>query len=162
MMHREIITKRKVPVIILSLLFITVVLYIAEAIEKSKYNNNTVGSIINILLLTFTIIILLREFISCKMSYKHAIIGDKLIINRINFRKEENLESIKISDIIYIGTKSGIPKEYLVAEKCKSYLCDRLEKKSYYCIYKHNNKINKIKFQPSDLFIEKVNKYAKL
>ncbi|GAB6168908.1 hypothetical protein JCM1393_13680 [Clostridium carnis] len=162
MMHREIIAKRKVPVIVITLTVLTIFLYISEAIERSNLNRHILGRIFNWTLVVLTLALIFREIRSCRQSYKHAIIADKLIINRITSREEKNLESIKISDILYIGKRVDIPKKYAAIRRCKSYLCNRIGDDVYYCIYNNDNKVKKIKFQPSDLFIKRIIKHGRL
>lgn len=162
MMHREVVSRKKVPVIIMSLLVITIALYILEFVELSWLDKHVFGSIISGIILFTTTIILLKEIKSCKLSYKHSIIADKLIINEICSKEEKNLESIKINDILYIGKRGGIPKEYSMVRTSKNYLCDFICTDGYYCIYKKNNIIRKIKFQPSDLFIQRIIRQSEL
>lgn len=162
MMHREIVAKKRVPVITMILFSITAILYLAEAIERSKYNKHIIGYIFNATLVVITVALVAKEIRSCFVSYKYAVIADKLIINLIVNKEEKNLESIRMSDVVYIGEKSNIPKEYQFTIKCKKYLCNRIGAKSYYCIYKNGNKFEKIKFQPSDKFIGKIINHGKL
>ncbi|WP_411169493.1 hypothetical protein ACH36K_02935 [Clostridium sp. MB05] len=162
MMHREIIAKKRVPAIVVVLFTVTAMLYLAEAIERSKYNRHIIGHIVNIALVLITIILIIKEIKSCSVSYKYAIIADKLIINLIRNKEEKNLESIKMSDILYIGEKSLMPKEYQFLRRSKRYLCNRIFSKSYYCVYKSGNNIERIKFQPSDKFISRIIKHGEL
>lgn len=162
MMHREIVAKKRVPVIAMILFTMTVILYVAEAIERSKYNKHMVGYIFNGALILVTIILIIKEIRSCSVSYKYAVIADKLIINLINNKEEKNLESIRMSDVLYIGEKAYMPKEYKILKKSKKYLCDKIGVKSYYCIFKNGDEIQKIKFQPSDVFIGKIIKHGEL
>ena len=161
-MHREIVAKKRVPVIAMILFSITAILYLAEAIERSKYNQHIIGHIFNGTLVVITVVLILKEIRSCFVSYKYAVIADKLIINLISNKEEKNLESIRMSDVVYIGEKSDMPKEYQFTIKCKKYLCNRIGAKSYYCIFKNGNKLEKIKFQPSDKFINKIIRHGEL
>lgn len=156
MMHREVVARRKVPVIAISLLVITIVLYLSEAIDIAGLEDHIIGEILNTILILFTALVVFKEFKSCKMAYKYAIISDKLIINKINSENEENLESIKICDIVYIGKKYRMPKAYLTIKNRKNYLCNMLRQETYYCIYKENGKIFEFTFQPSDKFIKRI------
>lgn len=90
------------------------------------------------------------------VSYKYAVIADKIIINSINSKEEKNLEDIRMSDILYIGDKSSIPRKYLFTLRTKKYLCNRVGVKLYYCICKNGDGIQKIKFQPSEKFVSKI------
>lgn len=162
MMHREVVAKKRVPVISMILFVITATLYLGEAVERSKYNRHIIGHIFNVALVLTTIILIVKEIRSCSLSYKYAVIADKLIINLINNKEEKNLESIRISDVLYIGERSSIPKEYQFIKKSKKYLCNRINSKSYYCIFKNGDRIEKIKFQPSDKLITKLIKHGEL
>lgn len=162
MIHREIVAKKRVPVITMILFSITVILYLSEAVERSKYNQHIIGYIFNGVLVVAALILIVIEVKSCFVSYKYAVIADKLIINLISKREEKNLKSIRMSDVIYIGEKADMPKEYQFVKKSKKYLCNRIGAKSYYCVYKNGDKIEKIKFQPSDKFINKIIKHGKL
>lgn len=90
------------------------------------------------------------------ISYKYTVIADKIIINSINSKEEKNLEGIRRSDILYIGDKSSIPRKYLFTLRTKKYICNRVGVKSYYCICKNGDGIQKIKFQPSEKFVSKI------
>ncbi|WP_416179383.1 hypothetical protein [Clostridium sp. HCS.1] len=162
MMHREIVEKKRIPVITMILLYITVILYISEAIERSEYNHHIIGHVVNILLIIIAVVLIIKQIRSCFVSYRYALIADKLIINLIRNKEEKNLESIRMSDVLYIGEKANMPKEYQAMKRVKHYLCNRIGAKSYYCIYKSGDKIKKIKFQPSDKFISRIIKYGKL
>lgn len=156
MMHREVVAKKRVPVITTILLILTVVLYLAEVIERSKFKEHVMGNVFNGTLIVITLIIIVKEIRGCFVSYKYAVIADKIIINSINSKEEKNLESIRMSDILYIGDKSSIPRKYLFTLKTKRYLCNRIGVKSYYCICKNRDGIKKIKFQPSEKFVSKI------
>ncbi|MEG0857826.1 MAG: hypothetical protein RSG52_15285 [Terrisporobacter sp.] len=160
MMHREVIVTRKIPVIIISLLVITVGLYLSEGIELIGWKNHMVGDILNTILLLFTIIVVVKEIRSCSLSYKYEIIEDKLIVNSMSSKDEKNLESVKISDIVYMGKKCEIPKEYLSIKSNKNYLCNIVGEESYCCIYRKNDRAFKFSFQPSNKFIQRIIKHS--
>ncbi|MBX7382593.1 hypothetical protein K4H51_13080 [Clostridium chauvoei] len=162
MMHREVIARRKVSVISVSIVLITVMLYISEAVKIIGLDNHFLGYLIHGFLLLLTTIILLKDLGTWSLAYKHSIIAGKLIINKISTREEKNLESIKIQDILYIGKKNEIPKEYSSIRNSKKYLCNRIGSEIYCCIYKSGNKIKKFNFQPSNLFIERIIKHGSL
>lgn len=162
MMHREVVEKKRIPVIVMILFSITIILYIIEAIKRSKYNQHVIGYTFNILLLIISVMIIVKEIRSCFVSYKYAVIADKIIINLIKNKEEKNLESIRISDVLFIGEKSNMPKEYQARKRTKRYLCNRIGSKSFYCVYKNGDKIQRIRFQPSDKFIRKIIKHGHL
>lgn len=162
MMHKEIVAKKRVPVIYTVLFSITILLYLSEAVERTKYNKHLLGYLLNSILVLIAVYLIIREVRSCCIAYKYSVIADKLIINSITSKNEKNLESIKISNILYIGDRENMPKEYNSIFRHKSYSCNILGEKKYYCIYKNNNIIRKIKFQPSERFIDKILKCGEL
>ena len=141
-MHKEIKQGKKTVAIIISLLTITVALYIYQFSKMTLGRNVTIKFILEALLIMTTLIVLFIETRKCKIAYKYCIISDKLIINKINSKNEENVESLKIKDIIYIGEKSNVPKEY---SRCK-----------LLCIYKKEGKIYKFVFEPSDTLVSRI------
>ena len=72
---------------------------------------------------------------------------------KIDNKGEENIESLKLKDIIYIGEKSNIPKEYNKIKFNRYYTRDFHINKKIYCIYKKNGKISKFVFEPSNKLI---------
>ena len=160
MMHREVVATRKLPVSAMLLLLTTIVRYVYKIIELIGLKDNVIGGVLSTTILIVATIIALKKLISCSLSYKYQIIGDKLIVNKIKSKNEENLESINISDIVYIGKKRGIPKSYLPIKHSKSYLCNIIGEEIYYCIYKRNGNIYKFIFQPSDKFIQRIIKHS--
>ena len=149
MMHREIVVRKKAPVIAISLVIITCMLYIHEGLKFIKFESINTLKLCNIL-------ILLREILSCSISYKYAVIADKLIVNKIFRSNERNLASVKISDIEYIGPKSYAPKGI----KCKSvgsFVCNLFGKSTCTCIYKRDNQYYRFSFEPSSKFICRIN-----
>lgn len=160
MMHREVVARRKVPVIAILLLVTTVVLYLPEGIELIGWDDDVIGETLNTIILIFAAAIILKEIMGCSLSYKYAIVSDKLIVNKIKFKNEDNLESIKISDILYIGKKSEIPRIYSAIKNKKNYLCNIIGYETYYCIYKSGENISKFSFQPSNIFIQRIVKHS--
>lgn len=157
MMHKEIVVKKKAPVIAISLLIITFMLYIHEGLKFIKFESINTLKLCNIIIIALTILILLREIISCNISYKYSVIADKLIVNKICGSNEKNLANVKISDIEYIGPKAYAPKDI----KCKSvgsFVCSLLGNNTCTCIYSKNGKYYRFSFEPSDNFICRINK----
>lgn len=160
MMHREVVGTRKLPVIAILLLLTTIVLYVYEIIELIGLKDNVIGRTLSTTILIVATIIALKKLTSCSLSYKYQIIGDKLIVNKIKSKNEENLESINICDIVYIGKKSGVPKSYLSIKHSRSYLCNIIGEETYCCIYKKSENLSKFTFQPSDKFIQRIIKHS--
>ncbi|MEG1003821.1 MAG: hypothetical protein RSD13_03480 [Clostridium sp.] len=158
MMHREIIVRKKAPVIALVLLTITVMLYLHEGLKFIHFDSRNTLLVCNTIIVIVTSYIILKEFISCRISYKYAVIANKLIINKISKNQEKNLSSIKISDIVYLGKRNGQPRGY-DAKQIGNYTFDKLNTVQYCCVYKFQESYYKFYFQPSECFINRVKKH---
>ena len=142
MMHKEIVVRRKMHVIVLALLVITVMLYVQQALKLISFDNNKTP-------------IIVRECISCNVSYKYALIANKFIINKTFSKGEKTLVSVKISDIVYIGKKNDKLKKYN-AKLIGNYTFNRLITNQCCCIYRINGDYYKFYFKPSDYFIRRI------
>ncbi|GAA0079330.1 hypothetical protein UT300005_37090 [Clostridium sp. CTA-5] len=160
-MHREVVVRKKAPVIATLILVITIMLYLYQGISNLPINNIIIIKAMNILIIMLTIIIVFSQLIRCNVSYKYSIIANKLIINRIVSNQEKNLESISLSEIVYIGKKYYIPKEYIAKNK-GSYLCELINPKSCCCIYKKQDQYYKFSFNPSDKLIQRLGINSKI
>ena len=160
MMHKEVVARKRTHVIAITLLLITCMIYLYQGINALDLKNKGILQACNFIVTLATIFMILREYNSCKISYKYSIIGDKLIINRFYRNKEENLESIRIDDIIYIGKKNAHIKKYRA--KCVGkYTCDIFSSDNRYCIYKKDDKLVKFNFVPSENLIKRLIKCNK-
>lgn len=156
MMHKEIKRGKKTVAIIISLLTITVALYIHQ-FSKMTFGKNITEEIgLEAILVVLTLIVLIKETKKCKIAYKYCVISDKLIINKISSKVEENVESLKIKDIIYIGEKSNVPKEYSKCKCSRHYIRKFDKNKKFLCIYRKQGKIYKFIFEPSDTLVARI------
>lgn len=157
MMHKEVVERKKTHVLVITLLFVTFMLYVLDGIEALKIPNAFILRSCNIAVFLITLALVVAEYFSCRISYKYSIIADKLIINRIFRGNETNLESIKINNIVYIGKKCNIPKEY--KKKCNgSYGCDMFKYDSLWCAYQKDDKKYIFSFQPSEDLVKRIAK----
>lgn len=157
MMHKEVVAKRKAPVIVLALFIITFMLYAQEALKVIDFNSKKTLLICKLIIALIAALLILREFFKCKISYKYALIANKLIVNKIFSSDEKNLTSIKISDIVYLGKKGGQPKG-IDAKVIGNYGYNKLKLEQCCCIYKIDNDYYKFYFQPSECFVNRVKK----
>ncbi|MBW6410336.1 hypothetical protein [Clostridium weizhouense] len=160
-MHREVVVRKKAPVIATLILVITIMLYLYQGISNLQINNIIIIKAINSLIIMLTVSIVFLQLARCKIAYKYSIIANKLIINKIISNQEKNLESISLSEIVYIGKKYYIPKEY-VAKNKGNYFCEVINTKSYCCIYKKQDQYYKFSFNPSDKLIQRLNTNNKI
>lgn len=157
-MHKEIKESKKTVAIIISLLTITAALYIYQFFKMTFGKNMNMLVELEIVLAVLTLIVLLKETKKCKIAYKYCVISDKLIINKISNRVEENVESLKIKDIVYIGEKCNGPKEYVKCRCSRHYIRKFDKDKKLLCVYKKEGKIYKFIFEPSDTLIARIKK----
>ncbi len=155
-MHKEVVMRKRTPVIFLIVFIITLMIYAYEALDYLGISNLTLMKVANGMIILSTICIIIFELIKCKIAYKYSIIANKLIINRIFLERERNIESITISDIVYIGSKSNLRNKY-EAKFNGSYLFRLFENKCCCCVYKKNEKYYKFNFAPSDELLRRLN-----
>lgn len=156
MMHKEIKESKKTVAIIISLLTVTLALYIHQFSKMTFGKNITEELGIEVILVVLTLMVLINEIKKCKMAYKYCVISDKLIINKISSKVEENVESLKIKDIIYIGDKANVPKEYSKCKCSRHYIRKFDKNKKFLCIYRKHGKIYKFIFEPSDALVARI------
>lgn len=157
MMHKEVVARKRTHVIVMTLFLITVMLYIYQGIAVLEINNDLLIFICNATVILFTIAFIISEYVSCIISYKYVIIADKFIINRLYRGSEENLESIKIENILNIGKRNSIPKQYKV--KCSGkYICDIIGHDIMYCIYLKDGKLSMFNFEPSEDLLTRISR----
>ena len=156
MMHKEIKEGKKTVAIIISLLTITIALYIHQFSKMTFGKNITEELGLEVILVVLTLMVLIKEIKKCKMAYKYCVISDKLIINKISSKEEENVESLKIKDIIYIGDKANVPKEYSKCKCSRHYITKFDKNKKFLCIYRKHGKIYKFIFEPSDALVARM------
>ncbi|ACD22941.1 hypothetical protein FDE76_06580 [Clostridium botulinum] len=155
-MHKEVVIRKKAPVIAIVLLIITAMLYLYQGISILGIKNIRLVRFYNISIVFLTLSIIFFEIMKCRISYKYSIIANKLIINKIFHNNEKNLESINLADIVYLGKSNYIAKEYIVKNK-GNYSCGIINKKKFCCIYKRENVYYKFSFNPSDKLIRRLN-----
>lgn len=155
-MHKEVVIKKKAPVVVLILLTLTLMIYLYEAVSYLKLVDIRLLKIGNVIIIFLTLCLILFEVIRCEVSYKYSIIANKLIINKIFLSKEKNIESINIASIIYIGRRAEMPKKYDAKFK-GNYFFKLFSNKSYCCIYEIDHKYYKFNFAPSDELLRRLN-----
>lgn len=155
-MYKEIISRKKIPLIIIALLSITIMLYIHEMIYMiNEYDSDKVH-MINVGLLTCTLLLILGELKISGISYKYSLIAGKLIINKISRTKECNVVSLKVTNIEYIGTRRSIPNEFNKVHIKNSFCCSFMNKNKTVCIYRVNDKLEGFYFSPSECLKNKI------
>ena len=155
-MYKEVVIKKRAPVIVLILLTLTLMIYLYEAVSYLKLVDIRLLKIGNSIIIFLTLCLILFEVIRCEISYKYSIIANKLIINKLFLQKEKNIESINIASIVYIGKRTEIPKNY-DAKFTGNYFFKLFSNKCYCCIYEIDHKYYKFNFAPSDELLRRLN-----
>ena len=160
MMHKEVVARKRTHVIAITLILLTCMIYLYQGLKALNTKNLFILEVCNFIVILLTIAFIIKEYTSCKILYKYAIIGDKFIINKVYKNEEENLQNIRVDDIIYIGKKNNIPKEF--KSKCiGSYACDIFGRRTYCCIYKKDDRLVRFNFGPSESLIKRLMKCNK-
>lgn len=155
-MYKEIISRKKIPLIVIALLLVTIMLYIHEMISViGDYDVNKIH-MFNIILLTVTILLIAIELRLSIISYKYSLIAGKLIINKIVGSNEKNLVSLKVNNILYIGDRTNIPQEYKDVTIKRSFCCSFLRKNRSICIFKQDEDVQAFYFSPSKCLKNKI------
>ncbi|MBU5591695.1 hypothetical protein KQI89_07950 [Clostridium sp. MSJ-4] len=165
-MYKEVVTRRRIPVIVSILLGLIIMIIIANIVEEIKIANYEIGFITNPVFFTITSIVIFLELLKCKVKYKYSIISNQLIIHRLKNKEQSVVENVQLEDIVFIGKvrdiKSNISKdmkEVVNSIGTKRYVCSPIMPNQYCCIYKNGAKYKKFYFQPSGEFINKVNSH---
>jgi hypothetical protein len=154
-MHKEVLKKRKAPVLILSIIMISIAIVVSEVFRTIKISGAYVSGISDPILLLLTGVFLFFQYKKCKYEYKYSIIGEDFIINKISDKKVNILQDININDIVGIKkTKVG----FLASIFSKRYVCSAFSFDVYCCMYRDGSKIRKFYFQPSCCLVDRINR----
>lgn len=159
-MYREIISRRRIPIIICTFIGITAMLYIREMAYLLINSKNDNLNEINIVCIISIITLMVLELRIAMVSYKYSIIAGKLIINKIAGKTEKNIVSIKISNIVYLGNKNNLPDEYKKVPVKNNFCCQLFKRDKNICIYENENTMYAFYFCPSKKFKDKVKIYV--
>ena len=155
-MQKEIRTHKISIAIIKSVVLMSFMIVISGIVGGFKLNNIKFSNISNPVLIVATIIAIFIIINNCRTSYKYSVVSDRLIIHKIDAKKQIVLENLKVSNILYIGReRKEISK--LGVKISKKYMCSLFDSNKYCCVYTKDGVNKKFYFQPSDEFINKIN-----
>jgi hypothetical protein len=154
-MHKEVVVKRRLPVILMLSILVVLMTYAAEFMEDLRVGPHTLGRTSTIFLAVVMLGIIFHQYIQCKIRYKYSIIADELIVHRIKGSTVKVVEAVKIEDIYFIGKKNDL-KENIRIRKSKKYMCSVFNSEQFCCVYKAGDKFRKFYFEPSNQLINKV------
>jgi hypothetical protein len=159
LMYKEIVFRRKLPVMITFFFIMTIMLYLLKISEIMNLIPIYMSREIDLLCLFILILFGAYEIQKCQIQYKYSIIADQLIIHKVKGKNQELVEDINIQDIKYIGYINKL-NDIKINCKKKKYICSLINMNKYCCIYSNGHRFNKIYFEPSSELIEKL-KYLK-
>ncbi|GIM30021.1 hypothetical protein CPJCM30710_26870 [Clostridium polyendosporum] len=154
-LHREVIKRRKVRGIVLSIIILCMMITVSNFVGQILVIQSNMKAISDGLISIVTIGFLSFEILRCRTRYKYSIIVDKLIIHKIYSEDQKTLENIKISDIVYIDKIGPKSKKFNISS-IRIYLCNILSSDTYCCIYKYEEEYRKFYFQPSKELVNKI------
>ena len=152
-MYREVVERKKMPVILMLFLIFTVILFISGFV--SKVTTNYIDNIFELFVSIIMSLIIFFQVSKCKTKYKYSVIEDELIIHKLKGKEQIVLEDIRFCDIEFIGKHKGIGDSYQIYSS-KKYVVSLMNTDKYCCIYKSGNQIKRFYFEPSDNLIKKI------
>ena len=163
-MYKEVVSERKIVAFIISFLVITIALYLNSFMKVTIGENEELTKYFTFGLVLLVIIILGIEIKRCRICYKYSLISDKLIINRIALKNEENLDTISLNvrDILYIGNIGDIPMKYCKCKCTKYHARDLVNNKKLCCVYNNNGRLESFIFKPSEKLTTRINSKIKV
>lgn len=154
-MYKEEIMRKRLPVILEMFTLLTLMIFIADLVEEIRIANHSIGIVTDPILVVFMGVMLISGIVRCRERYRYSIIADQLIVHKIVRGEQIVVENIKLKDIKYLGRASQL-KEKLNVKHTKRHGCSLFTFRTFCCIYKEGNKINKFYFEPSESFVRKI------
>jgi hypothetical protein len=159
-LHRELIGRKIATTLILSIVMLCVMIFLSNLIGDIRVRTYKIQKITDPIIALITITFFILETIKCRIKYKYSIIADKLMIHKVSSNVETILEKIRLTDIVYIGQNNkNKAKKKINIFSSKSYICSKISRKTYCCIYKLGEGYKKVYFQPSEELINKINRF---
>lgn len=154
-MHKEIVERKKFPVIVL--LFITLIAFIclSDLLSKISIGSINVKIFVTMFFITLMIALCYIEFSKCKVKYKYSIVADQFIIHKMRGEEVTIVEDIKLKNIEFIGKYSNCNEDMHISSS-KKYICSTFIGSKFCCVYKVEDKFKKFYFEPSDSLMNKI------
>jgi len=158
--YREIVERKKLPVILKLFIILTIVIYISDFLGKFMIGTYSLRRASKFFFAFVMLIIIIQELKKCVIKYRYSVIEDELIIHKLNGNDEKIVEDIKFKDIKFIGTPKDKNIKFDV-EKSKNYIASMFSFEKYCCIYKEGDKFKKFYFEPSNKLLKNIKKSIK-
>ncbi len=159
-MYKEVIERRKTPVVVGSFIFITLMIAISNGVENIRIFDYRIGNMMDPILMIITLGLILVELLKCRVRYKYSIIADQLIIHKLYNDEQNIIENIKLQDIVFVGKMKELNKKVQVLSS-KNCICSLIHLNHVCCIYKDGQNFKKLYIQPSSKLLEKLKRVSK-
>lgn len=158
-MHKEVVKKRRDVAIIISIIFMSLAISLANFFGNFKFESFKAEKVTDPIFIFLTLVIFYREYRKCKISYKYSIVANQLMIHKVKDNSQSTLENIKLNNIVYLGKDDHKEAKEFKVSSCKKYVCSLLDRTGHYCcIYKNGDVYNKFYFKPSKTLVDKLEK----
>lgn len=154
-MYREIVERRRAMVILIMFVVLSLIIVLYDILGNLTFAEHNLRKLSQIMFSSIMIYTIYRQVIKCKIKYKYSIMGDQLIIHKLNGKQEIIVEDVEFSDIKYIG-KNETLEEKFNSRNARKYLCTMFHTNRCYCVYRKNNRLRKFYFEPSEKLIRKI------
>lgn len=154
-MHKEIVQRKKIPVVILLFVILVAFICLSDLLSKISIGNIDIEIFVTLFFNTLMIVLCYIEFSKCKVKYKYSIVADQFIIHKIRGEEVTIVEDIKLKNIEFIGRYNNCNSDIQISGS-KKYICSSFFPSKFCCIYKVEDKFKKFYFEPSDGLMNKI------
>lgn len=154
-MYREIVERRRAIVILMLFVVLSFIIVLYDILGNLTFGEYNLTKLSQIVFSGIMFYIIYRQIIKCKIRYKYSVMGDQLIIHKLNGKHEIIVEDVEFRDIEYIG-KDKTLEEKFNSRNSRKYLCTLGHSNKCYCIYRNGGKLKKFYFEPSEKLIKKI------
>ncbi|MFD3158639.1 hypothetical protein ACFIJ5_17575 [Haloimpatiens sp. FM7330] len=154
-MYKEIIERKKLPVIICLIFILCIFIYISKYVSSLFIDNDFLCGLFDVFFTIAMIVIIMAEIYKTNIKYKYSIIADQFIIHKLRGDSKIEVENIKFKDIKFIGKKSELKSRYDVISN-RRYICSLFNSKKYCCVYFDGSGFRKFYFEPSADLVDKL------
>ncbi|OFI01525.1 hypothetical protein CLOACE_20800 [Clostridium acetireducens DSM 10703] len=154
-MYKETIERKIFHVIFALFLILVTVLFSTEIIKLIYTQRSDINNLSVFIFQIGLLVVFAFEVFKCKVKYSYSVIADQFIIHKLIGNEDKVVENIKIQDIEFIGENNKL-LSCLDRIKSRKYICSLYCKKTYCCIYKKGEKVNKFYFESSNDLVKKI------
>lgn len=154
-MHKEIVQRKKIPVVILLFIILITFICLSDILSQINIGSINIETFVTMFFNTLMIALCYIEFSRCKVKYKYSIVADQFIIHKIKGEEVTIVEDIKLKNIEFVGKYSNCNSDIHISSS-KRYICSTFFGSKFCCVYKVEDKFKKFYFEPSDGLMNKI------